>query len=321
MKKFIPFCSLLAFGTLPMASQAHQNSGASEYEPCHVFCSNEPGRVENTLRPVASQRRFAFSLFTAYVAPQGHYEEAAYIPVSSRASAHVVEVIARGVYRINEPLSVQLSIPFEYNYSKNLVLPTLHETDTRHAALEPDGLTLSLDYRWQISFFGSYYPRLGAGYRFSMPAGTIDVSEELAAQPDKALEALGFGSDDLFVQGGVTRVAANGRWDIGIGGELRIHTLPRFQRLFATTYAYYIDLRRSVGPRWDAYVRASGFSTQIRTVDVTQANRAILTGGGYFHYSEALSFFLLAKGEIPFEAVNQNSLRTVGLNWGVTVFK
>jgi len=54
---------------------------------------------------------------------------------------------------------------------------------------------------------------------------------------------------------------------------------------------------------------------------LTQANWAILTAGSYFHYSETLSFFVAAKGELPFEAVNRNSLSTVGLNWGITAFR
>ena len=318
-----PVCiTFLAVFLLPTMLAAHGGEGSLEYEPCHVFCSNEPGRVENaTFRPVDTHRRFAFSLLTAYVSPQGHYEEGDYFPISENAYAHVVEVIARGSYRISESLRAQVSLPFEYNYSKNLVLPTLYETDTRHAALEPDGITVMVDYKIPRVFFHHFFSRIGGGYRFSMPAGTIDVSGELEEQPDKALEALGFGSDDLFLSGGITRVAASGRWDIGVGGEWRIHTLPRFRRLFATTYAYYMDVRRVMGRRWDVYGRVSGFTTRVHSMDVTQANRAILTAGGYFHYSPTLSFFWAAKGELPFEAVNRNSLSTVGINWGITVFR
>jgi hypothetical protein len=82
-----------------------------------------------------------------------------------------------------------------------------------------------------------------------------------------------------------------------------------------------MDARRSVGRRWDLYGRASGFSTRIHSMVLTQANWAILTAGSYFHYSETLSFFVAAKGELPFEAVNRNSLSTVGLNWGITAFR
>lgn len=45
------------------------------------------------------------------------------------------------------------------------------------------------------------------------------------------------------------------------------------------------------------------------------------TGAAQFHYSEGLSSFFLAKGEMPFVAANENSLRTIGLNWGITVFR
>jgi hypothetical protein len=235
---WLVFIPLLAVYAMPLALVADGGTNPHAYEPCHVLCSNEPGRVENaTLRPLYSQRRYAFSLLTAYVSPRGHYENGGYFPVSENAYAHVVEIVARASYRINERLSAQISLPFEYNYSKGLVLPTLHETDTRHAAIEPDGATLMLDYKVPRIFFNHFVTRIGGGYRFSMPAGTIDVSKELEAQPDKALEALGFGSDDLFVSSSITRLAASGRWDLGIGGEWRIHTLPRFQRRFATTYA------------------------------------------------------------------------------------
>jgi hypothetical protein len=313
---------LLVFLGRPEGIAAHETPGFLEYEPCHTLCSNEVGRVEdNTLRLAQSPRRYAFSLLAAYVSPRGHYEEKGYFPVSKQAQAHVLQMVPRLSYQVNQAWRLHLSIPFEYNYADNLVLPTLYETQTTHSAIEPDGATLALEYKVPRVFFQHFTVRLGGGYRFSMPAGTIDVSKELDQQPDKALEALGFGTDDLFLNGGLLRLAASGRWDIGLGGELRLHTLPRFRTLFATTYAYYIDARRTMGKRWDLYGRASGFSTRIHSMDVTQANRAILTAGTYYRYSDGISLFLGLKGEMPWDKANTNSLQTLGLNWGITAFR
>ena len=307
----------------PLGAAAQQRPAALEYEPCHVLCSNEMGRVEQfPLRSLQSSRNYAFSLLSAYVSPLGHYERAGYVRISDGATAHVLQVVPRVSYLINDVWSVQLSVPFEYNRADGLVLPTLHQTETTHSALEPDGATLSLEYRIPRLFFERIVARVGGGYRVSMPSGTADVSAELEQQPDKALEALGFGSDDLFLTGSVRRLApAGGLWDVGLGGELRLHTLPRFRKLFATTYAYYVDARRPVGSRWELYGRASGFSTRIRALEVTQANRAILMVGSHFRYSDTMILFLGLKGELPIAAVNTNSLQTVGLNWGVTVFR
>ena len=315
-------CALLLSLAWTASPRAHETPGFLEYEPCHILCSNEVGRVEdNTARLTDSARPWAFSLLSAYLAPQGHYEEKEYYPVTGGARARVLQVVPRLSYRINGAWRVQLSVPFEYNRAEGLVLPTLYQTDTRHSAIEPDGATLAFEYRVPRVFFERYSLRLGGGYRFSMPAGTIDVSAELEQQPDKALEALGFGSDDLFLNGGVLRLAASGRWDVGLGGELRLHTLPRFRTRFATTYAYYLDARRGLGRRWDLYGRASGFVTRVHSMGVTQANRAILTLGAYHHYSEGLSLFLGLKGEVPLKAAHTNSLRTIGVNWGVTAFR
>ena len=229
-KSAIPRALLLVFLGWPGMITAHETPGFLEYEPCHILCSNEVGRVEeNTLRLAQSPRRYAFSLLATYVSPRGHYEEEGYFPVSNQAQAHVLQMVPRLSYQVNQTWRLQLSIPFEYNYANNLVLPTLYETQTTHSAIEPDGATLALEYKVPRIFFQHYSLRLGGGYRFSMPAGTIDVSKELSQQPDKALEALGFGTDDLFLNGGLLRLAASGKWDIGLGGELRLHTLPRFR--------------------------------------------------------------------------------------------
>ena len=291
-----------------------------EYEPCHVLCSNEMGRVEPfRLDPFLASRNYAFSLLSAYVSPRGHYEMSGYIPVSAGASAHVLQVVPAFSYFINDTWTAQLRLPFEYNRTRGLVLPTLHEENTKHSTIEPDGVTLSFEYRVPRRLFARFVARIGGGYRLSMPSGTVDVAAELPQQPDKALEALGFGSDDLFVTGGLRQIPSRGAWVIGVGGELRLHTLPRLRRRFATTYAYYVDASRRTGSRWQLYGRASGFSTHIRVPKVTQANRAILLAGSYYRCSEAVTLSVALKGEVPLTVANTNSLQTIGLNWGFTV--
>lgn len=308
-------------GPVAAATSGQTQGGASEYEPCHLLCSNEVGRImPSSLMPIALQHRLAFSFQTAYVSPRGHYEKEAYFPIAGNATTRVVEVVASASYQINEAVRIHVALPFEYNYSKGVVLPTLHESSRSYSELEPDGLTVAVDYRLRGLLPDRFVTRVGAGYRLSAPSWTFDVSRDLEQYPDKALEALGFGSDDLFVNASLIRVSWGGKWRVGAGGEGRIHTLPRFTRHYGTTLAYYIEGSRQVRPRWDAYSRLGGFVTRIHPLKVTQANGATLAVGTYFHYSDGLSLSLMLKSELPSKATNRNSLQTIGLNVGITTY-
>lgn len=308
-------------GPVAAVTSGQAQGGTPEYEPCHVLCSNEVGRVmPSSLMPTTPQHHLAFSFQTAYISPRGHYEKEAYFPIAENATARVAEVVVIASYQINEAVRIHVALPFEYNYSKGVVLPTLHESSRSYSELEPDGLTLAVDYRLRGLLPDRFITWVGAGYRLSAPSWTFDVSRDLGQHPDKALEALGFGSDDLFLNASVTRVSWGGKWRVGAGGEVRIHTLPRLTRHYGTTLAYYIDGRRQVRSRWDTYGRLGGFVTRIHPLKVTQANGVALAVGTYFHYSNGLSLSLMLKSELPSKAINRNSLQTIGLNWGITTY-
>ena len=249
------------------------------YEPCHLLCSIEAGRVEARSTGAPWERQsFGLRLATVYMSPLGEYEKNLYRPLESGASVHAVQFLNGLWWRPQDWLQINLGMPWEYNRADEVVLPTLHPTDQPSEELEPGGVyasvlgRLPLPRAWRIEAW------MGLGYRLSSPVGTVDVSESLADFPDKGVEALGVGSDDSYLLLSTLWRPENLRkWGFGAGAELRIHHLPRFETLFATTGSYRLSAYYFLSPRWSASVSLSGFTTAIHTIGISQTNGLIVT--------------------------------------------
>lgn len=304
---------LLIAGALAFA-----DSGESGYEPCHLLCSNEAGRVEApSSRGPLPLNQFGVRFETAFITPLGHYEDGKYIPMPVGAHAQAIEFLPLFWYRPTENLKFHLGIPWELNRATGVVLPTLHPNEGTTGEFAPAGI-IALSAHWRISSqeSGPFESWVGIGYKLSSPQGTTDVSD-YREFPDKAVEGLGVGSDDLYFP--LSAEYGIEKWKLGVGTELRFHMLPRWQRLYALTTAYQAWASYRVLEDWAVTLRFSGYYTALRTLGTSQLAGLIPLTEATWFVSSAVNLSFGLSGEIPGTTLNRNSLQTVRVHSAIAL--
>jgi hypothetical protein len=309
-----PLALIAMLAACARLSLAH-DSPATGYAPCHLLCSTDAGRVESLSgRTPEKSASFGFQLETIYLSPLGLYEDGRYVPRAGGSHVEVLQILPVFWWRPKSWLQLSAGIPWELNHARGVVLPTLHPVEGSSSEFAPGGLFLSVQGRLPLSSrqLDSW---IGLGYKLSSSVGTVDVSGDVAEFPDKAVEGLGVGSDDLyFTLRNSYSPAAWPKWSFGASGELRLHMLPRWERLFATTAAYQVWAERALSSRWSASLGLSGYSSDLRTLDLTQRSLLILTPSVTRRLDRHASLSVGFSAEVPGTAINQNALQTLGLH-------
>lgn len=310
---------VILFATfLATSAAAHGDTG---YEPCHLLCvlpSGRTGSRSSEAEPEAGKVTARFEVVS--IEPQGRYERDKYVPLARGAQVTVVEFLPSLTYAPTPDWLVSGGWPWEYNKTTGVTLPTLHEVEGTHREVAGGGVWLAASHRFEPVAEGTR-PWAGAGYRFSGPQGTVDVGDELEAHPDKAIEALGVGSDDLYGNVALELTGVSGDASrFWIGGEFRLHMLPRWQRLFATTSAYDLKFTQPMTEPLAASFRVSGFQTYIPSLNVLQSSLVIPAVGVIYTIGPSLSLDLATSTQLHGKRpMNQNSLRTVSLHFGTNI--
>jgi hypothetical protein len=257
-------------------------------------------------------------LDTVYVSPLGGYQADSFRPLEDGADVHVVQLLNGLWWRPAPWIQCNLGMPWEYNRASKVVLPTLHPSSEASEELEPGGIYASVVGRLPLGEEWNIETWVGVGYRLSAPVGTVDVSETLDTLPDKGVEALGVGSDDTYLlASALWKPRALPGWGWGVGGELRVHHLPRFETLFATTVSYRASAHRFLTPRWTASLHLSGFTTRLHTLGISQTNALIVTPQVRYAISDHLALSTGISTEVPGTALNANALQTLSVSLGV----
>ena len=298
---------------------ASGTGGEVGYEPCHLLCTIESGRAEyrqsDSLLP---ESLLTFRLESVYVSPRGHYEVGRYQSIAEGASTTVLQFLPSVRFRPNEFLLFSAGLPLEYNRTSGVVLPTLRPTSATQSEIAPGGIFLSAQARVLNATETGLQAWSGLGYRLSSPIGTVDVSGSVKTNPDKALEALGVGSDDIYALASASCAPEQlEEWAFGAGGELRVHMLPKWQRWFATTIAYHSWAQYLFSDEWSGQVRLSGFYTGLRAMPVAQVNAAIFSLRGRYEVGPSLALEFAASSVVPGTALNRNSLQTLSFHTAV----
>ncbi len=316
-------CLLLLLVRAVVILGSFSSPAIAVFEPCHLLCSNEAGRVEARSVVISKVlRRFSLRLETLYVSPRGHYEEGHYQSLPEGAAAHIFEFLPAVSYRPSDNLQFNAGIPWEYNSATNVVLPTLHPTEGTTHEFAPGGIFASIHWLIPTPTEWGLESWFGLGYRLSSPAGTVDVSRDIANFPDKAIEGLGAGTDDIYwVLRNYIFADEAKSWRLGVGAELRAHMLPRWQRLFATTVAYQLWIEHFLFPRWSVLLRVSGFYTNLRVLEITQRSALIMAPNLAYAATEDMTFAFGLSGEVPGTSLNANVLQTIAFHFSIaTVF-
>ncbi len=305
----LSFRVLLAGAAALTTLAASPTAGAEElFEKCHLLCTNEAGRTVSSNADPELFEHFLFRLETVPIRPLGGYDSRGYRRMRSGSTANAVELLPSVVWRPSRDWAAIASFPQEWNRSTGVVLPTLHAENGSRGELAPGRLSLQVAHRFP-GLRGA--PWLGLGYALSDPIGTAPVRDDIAANPDLGLEALGIGTDDVFTTAdtAVFENATFGR--VRAGGELRAHTLPRLGTLYGVTLGYHVALDRPISPRVDLGLRISGFRTEVVSQRTAQMNAIVATPTARLHVTEHASVALGVSTEVPGSWLNENSLQTV----------
>ncbi len=283
-------------------------------EPCHLLCVNDAGRTE---APARGERppggRFLVRVSTAYLEPIGIYAERRYLARPPGSRAFAVQVVPSVTWLPRRDLAVTAGGSVEHNRSRGVVLPTLLPRDEPHAETAPGRPFISI--RTLLAPSAGAEPWIGLGYALSDPIGTVAVEESLRTTPQTGVEALGVGTDDLYVTGELFARPRPG-WEASTRGELRLHALPRGERLYATTVAYGAWLGRELDPAWTVGLLAGGYRTIFHTLPIQQATVLAVTPTVSRRIGRS-RISIGVGGTLPGAALNRNALRIVTMQAAV----
>jgi hypothetical protein len=249
------------------------------------------------------------------ISPLGAYAGGEYRPLAKGAEGSALQVLPSLTWRPRDGLAFTVAWPQEINRSNGVVLPSLHPQDGRFSETAPG--RLSAHGRLRLPDAGwAARPWVGLGYALSDPIGTDDIRDSIDEIPEQGLEALGAGTDDAFATFELV-AAERGPWQFGTGLEGRIHTLPRFRRIYGTTVAWHGYGSRALGAGWSADLRLSGFRTIVTAVSESQANALIVRPSITRELRRGTRLSAGVSSEVPGVSANENSLRTIGVHISV----
>ncbi len=311
----------ILLSTLSATSTAAAAHGDTSYEPCLLLCALPSGRTgprSSEAEPEAGTVTARLELVS--VEPQGHYERDQYVPLARGAEVTAVLLLPSLTYAVTPDWLMSGGWPWEYNQSTGVTLPTLHEDDGDHRAVAGGGVWIATSHRFDQVAAGTS-PWAGVGYRFGGPQGRGDVEGEIEANPDAAIRALGVDADDLYGSLALELTGISGDHSrLWIGGEFRLHMLPRWRRLFATTSSYDLLFTQPMTEALAASFRLSGFQTYIPSLRVLQSSLGIPAVGVIYALSPSRSFDLSTSTQLHGKRpMNQNSLRTIDLRFGTNI--
>jgi hypothetical protein len=293
------------------ATASAQKAETTGYEPCHLLCSNEAGRLEGRSLPdLPAANTLRLRMETIYVSPLGAYHAHSYAPIAD-STVRVFELLTAVSYRPAAWLELRASMPWEYNHTRGVALPSLHVIDEPATELAPAGVFASAHVRLQRS--DAVETWLGLGYRLTSAAGTVALSaSDVAENPDKGLEGLGVGTDDIYLAATHRLAPASwGPWSLSGGLEWHVHMLPRFERVYGTTTGYRVSVERELGSRWTIAARVAGFYTSLPRLDIAQVNALIVTPSIGYGLTQGLRVSTGLSSQMPGLAFNRNALQTV----------
>ena len=219
------------------------------------------------------------------------------------------------MFRPTPDIQFNFSTPSELNYSTGVVIPTLHPVPGNQSEFAPNGILGSIYFRIPDASETGFESWAGLGYKLSKASGTLDVSDDLAANPDSAIEGLGAGTDDIYVLAhSILTPESFPDWRLGAGLEIRFHMLPRFERFFGTTLDYQLWAERTIGLKWGTGLRLTGFYTGLRTLGISQYSAAIASPEIFYQASNQTRLTGAISGEVPGASLNHNVLQTVGFS-------
>ena len=304
-------------------SSSLSGAGAAQetgYEPCHLLCSNEAGRLEGRSMPLWHDVGLLYlRVEPIWITPLGGYDSHRYRAIAGGASTQVVELLGAVVYRPLPWLGFRASMPWEYNHARGVALPTLHAVPRASSELAPAGIFASAHARLLETAATATW--LGAGYRLTSAVGTTELEpSDVIDNPDKGIEGLGTGTDDVYVIA-EHELHPLRRWLFAGSLEWHMHMLPRWERVYATTTGYRLTVRRELGSVFHAGVRLSGFYTSIPRLDIAQTNAVVIAPSLGVHAGDALDLSLGVSSPLPGVLLNRNALQTfdVFLALGVSV--
>ena len=303
------FRVLLVCLLAPSAALAAEEEFPPGEEPCHLLCVTESGRTEGLALESSRPQRVWLRVQTAYLDPLGAYTVGRYEPRPAGSRAWAVQVLPSLAWSPRPDVAFVLGFPWEYNRAHGTVLPTLLPSKEGQVELAPGRLSVSAHKRVATDWPSTLW--VGAGYALSDPIGTVAVRDSVETVPETAIEALGVGTDDVWLSARIYPEMPAG-WVVMLGAEGRVNMLPRYQRVYGTTGSYAAWVGRELGPVWTVGVRAAGYRTLVQAADLQQVAFMTITPTVTRDIGSNVRLSAGILGSVPGSSLNENTLQTVG---------